>query len=303
MANRSYLYSANRLPSRDTSLEVLRTVGIAEFNYDIPIAFMLLVSGNPQRCPSSIWASSEAEAIAGDYQIGVQRLLDFLRRVEHPEVNALIESTQAFLADERNKNSYFLLEPCEIFELGEWESDDTFDELLDYISGVDQVAEHVREKFSDAAQGQQTQYANNLLYSLGVSNWSNILYYSSTEDSSSDSFAIDRSSLSDAKSMPGHDAEKLCGQDTPSQVTKRSLVKNDISWKNNPAVVRWVIILSMLLAFPLGILRARGCAPEQKNVQPPSEVRDTGLPEGWEQSEVFRRLYGQESESNRSENL
>ena len=47
---------------RDAAVEELpadeRAVGIAEFGYDIPIVFKLLLSGNPRLCVSMIFEGS-----------------------------------------------------------------------------------------------------------------------------------------------------------------------------------------------------------------------------------------------------
>ena len=66
MANRSYLYSADTLPTSDVNQKP-RVVGISEWNYDIPVAFRLLLSGYPRKCRSVIWDFPDEIAIAGDY--------------------------------------------------------------------------------------------------------------------------------------------------------------------------------------------------------------------------------------------
>ena len=177
MANRAYLYSVNCLPSKGDPTDPLRIVGISEFSYDIPLAFHILVSGNPQRCPSTIWTSPDAEAIAGDYDLGVERLLKFLDRLEHPEIDRLKEDAKLFLENEANRNSYFLLEPLEIFGLGEWDEDDPFEELLDYVSYLEPVAEAKRQELLDSQSSLDEQVASRVLHSLGVSDWQNALYY------------------------------------------------------------------------------------------------------------------------------
>ncbi len=52
MANRAYLYSTSFLPGAET--EFRRIVGLSEWSYDIPLAFKLLLTGNPHRCTSLI---------------------------------------------------------------------------------------------------------------------------------------------------------------------------------------------------------------------------------------------------------
>lgn len=52
MANRSYLYSTNVVPGPDVKKATRTLTGISEWNYDIPIIYKLLLSGNPRPCKS-----------------------------------------------------------------------------------------------------------------------------------------------------------------------------------------------------------------------------------------------------------
>ena len=46
MANRSYLYASDVIPAPDVDPDRRRMTVISEWNYDIPVAFKLLLSGN-----------------------------------------------------------------------------------------------------------------------------------------------------------------------------------------------------------------------------------------------------------------
>lgn len=78
MANRSYLYSTNVIPGSIDKVDDRTMIGIAEWDYEIPIVCKLLLSGNPKTCSSSLWANPEEIALIGDYATGVKKLEEFL---------------------------------------------------------------------------------------------------------------------------------------------------------------------------------------------------------------------------------
>ena len=55
MAMRSYLYSADTLPT-DTEIPD-KVLGISEHNWDIPLAHLLLTGRDPRVVPSMIWSA------------------------------------------------------------------------------------------------------------------------------------------------------------------------------------------------------------------------------------------------------
>lgn len=116
MSNRSYLYSTPCLPG-EAGCEAAARIGLSEWDYDIPLVYKLLVSGHPRTCPSSIWESDEAIAVAGNYAEGVARLKRFLSRIDIPSAHDLIAQTIAFLDDPANISAYIVLESREIFEM------------------------------------------------------------------------------------------------------------------------------------------------------------------------------------------
>jgi hypothetical protein len=74
MANRSYLYATNTVPGIDVIQSKRQIIGISEWNYDVPVVYKLLLSGNPRLCKSSIWDVPDLIAIVGDYSLGLERL-------------------------------------------------------------------------------------------------------------------------------------------------------------------------------------------------------------------------------------
>ena len=119
MANRSYLYSTNIVPGPDAEAQGRKLIGISEYNYDIPIVFKLLLSGNPRTCPSSIWDCNDDIALLGDYDAGLAKLEAFLAQIQQPAAKPLIADALEFLRKPENHNPYFVLECGEIFEMSD----------------------------------------------------------------------------------------------------------------------------------------------------------------------------------------
>lgn len=192
MANRSYLYSTNSVPpAADKSQRSI--VGISEWNYDIPLVFKLLLSANPKKCRSLIWDVPDEIAVAGDYEEGVTRLFRVLDRISIPEIVPLRDEAREFLAAERNKGQYFVLECGEIFEMIDQPLTSQNDELLSEIRNIDGSAE---ETLAAYCKSPQTSPGKGLLSrllrrtdpsspqssrpdinSIGFGNWSNVLFY------------------------------------------------------------------------------------------------------------------------------
>ena len=113
MANRSYLYT------RHTGDEV-EFRDIAEWNYDIPVAHLILVGADPTPCKSAIWTVDEKIAIEGDARITrplFLRLLEWLT----PQVDAGFASAakeaRDYLTRADRQGDKFHLELGEIYEL------------------------------------------------------------------------------------------------------------------------------------------------------------------------------------------
>ncbi|TNY37953.1 hypothetical protein [Thermomonospora catenispora] len=119
MANRSYLYSADSLPTEKDNPQSIRC--ISEHNWDIPLAHELLVGYGTTVVPSMIW--NGPLCVAGDYRPGADLLTGLLRVVgegevpDRPAFEEMVTRTVEHL--EKQKARYFLLEPGEIFALHE----------------------------------------------------------------------------------------------------------------------------------------------------------------------------------------
>ena len=116
MDTRSYLFATDLVPGPGVSPVKGRMTGVSEWEDDVPMAFRLLLTGNPRKAASSIWDVPEPVAILGDYAEGVARLLEELGRYADPRPSALREQARAFLTNPRNERKYLVLECREVFE-------------------------------------------------------------------------------------------------------------------------------------------------------------------------------------------
>ncbi|WP_433216558.1 hypothetical protein [Microtetraspora malaysiensis] len=116
MANRSYLYSADSLPSAEDIPKPIRC--ISEHNWSIPLAHKLLVGRETAVVPSMIW--NPRIGIAADFAGGASLLGDLLRVVGQEltdrDFSVCVDKTMAHLDKQRGK--FFLLETGEIISLG-----------------------------------------------------------------------------------------------------------------------------------------------------------------------------------------
>ncbi|WP_106400059.1 DUF7822 domain-containing protein [Actinocorallia populi] len=119
MANRSYLYAADSLPTEQGVPRPVRCV--SEHNWSIPLAHLLLAGHEPAVVPSMIW--NHRICVAADYAAGADLLTALLRLVGEGEVDDregfddLAARTALHL--EKQRSRHFLLEPGEIFSINE----------------------------------------------------------------------------------------------------------------------------------------------------------------------------------------
>ncbi|MFJ8210687.1 hypothetical protein [Streptomyces sp. NPDC096033] len=118
MANRSYLFSADSIPTEDDIPKPIRC--ISEHNWAVPLAHQLLVGYGTTVVPSMIW--SPRIGIAADYDRGAALLRDLLLAVgqgleEDDEFARCVKKTTTHLETQRAQ--YFLLETGEMVSLGD----------------------------------------------------------------------------------------------------------------------------------------------------------------------------------------
>ncbi|MBD9402360.1 hypothetical protein [Comamonas sp. CMM02] len=201
MANRCYLYSTNVIPGASDELDDRKMIGIAEWDYEIPIVSKLLLSGNPKTCRSSLWENPEEIALIGDYASGVKNLENFLSQIELEAAQNLIAETIEFLNRPENQNQYFVFECGEIFDMGDTPLFEQNLALLEELKNMQPEVEralqslvpppievHKSAGFFAKLFGRNSKFSvpvHDLMKSiddLGLGNWSNILYFDFSGD-------------------------------------------------------------------------------------------------------------------------
>ena len=113
MANRSYLYT--RHIGDDVEFRDL-----AEWNWELPPAHLILVGANPVACQSAIWSVDEKIAIEGDASVARPIFLQFLEWLA-PQLNAgfvaAAKEAREYLTRADRQGDKFHLELGEIYEL------------------------------------------------------------------------------------------------------------------------------------------------------------------------------------------
>jgi len=204
MANRSYLYSTQHAPEAGAKTSARKMVGIAEWDYDIPLVFKILLSAHPRTCASSIWRNADEIALMGDYDGGVKNLQGFLSKIQIPAAQALIAEAIAFLQRPENRGKYLVLECGEIFDMEETPLLEQNLALLEQVKDLrvemdralqslvpppvltppprgflSRIFRRAREPLPGT---ERTSACNGLepVQSLGLGNWSNNLYFDLT---------------------------------------------------------------------------------------------------------------------------
>jgi len=188
MANRSYLYAANRGPGSDSGFD--KVIGISESSYEIPLVYKILLSGRPRACRSLIWDHPEPISIAGDYKDGLERLSGFLADIRSPDIDVLRTQSMDFLSSTMTRRDLFVLECGEIFEMDDDQSIEAQNlALVEEIMQVElQMAEALKELNGTARStfarikaflvGKPEEGSAQAIERLGLDRWSRDLYFS-----------------------------------------------------------------------------------------------------------------------------
>ncbi|MFF5637079.1 hypothetical protein [Streptomyces sp. NPDC012825] len=131
MANRSYLYSADSMPSEAEIPQRIRCV--SEHNWDVPLAHKLMAGSGTTIVPSMIW--NPPIGIAADYADGAALVLGLLSVVgegleDDAEFAECVVRTTAHL--EKQQAKYFVLETGEIVSMTD---DDPAASVRNLVSG------------------------------------------------------------------------------------------------------------------------------------------------------------------------
>jgi hypothetical protein len=194
MANRSYLYSCDIIPP-GAIVANTKMQGISEYKWEIPLVQKILVSSNPVPCKSSIWKNPADLAITADYDPGVQRLKDFMSKIQVSQAQPLIQEAIRFLEDPCNSKKYFVLEAGEICDMLPPPIESHVPKLMEELKNLDQQMQEALTliEHSSRPKGFLTRFLTGKLRvrqvtpvdaceSLGLGDWSNHLYYALTQD-------------------------------------------------------------------------------------------------------------------------
>lgn len=190
MANRSYLYSSDHLPESPEWLAKKKLHGIAEYRYDIPLVFKILLGGDPVAVKSSIWDTTEKIAIAGDYARGVKNLTGYVARIADPVARPLIDEALGFLNSPAHARKHFILESGEIFELSDKGLGDSSMALLGEIRDLGARISSLEVPkpakvgggFLSRLFGSKAPDPRSPYYEIGLGSWTDILYFDFSEN-------------------------------------------------------------------------------------------------------------------------
>ncbi|HEY1134566.1 MAG TPA: hypothetical protein VGE77_08305 [Nocardioides sp.] len=116
MANRSYLYAVDRIPDGTAPV---RAVGVSEWPWDLPTVHLVLVSGHPRVCPSTIW-DPPVTAIVAERTASRANLERYLAALPVSlETADAADEARGFLDRLDVALPYLLLEHAEIDDLDE----------------------------------------------------------------------------------------------------------------------------------------------------------------------------------------
>jgi len=179
MANRSYLYVTDADPRGSGHGHIQ---SLSEWNWDVPLSHLILVSGNPAMCRSQAWEYDGLIAVCGDFAVGRQRLYDFLDLVRQRDIlpaqqlDGVIIQTHSALDANSGEGLYTLLEAGEIIELMASEADNLEDlnrsqvyEAIPHEADFPHLVDHLARR---AAEGDIDEIWNQ----LGLRNWTELTW-------------------------------------------------------------------------------------------------------------------------------
>lgn len=211
MSNRSYLYAINFDATKSAPIHGGIIYGLSEYDYYMPISYMLLTSVNPKISKSIIWKEEGLIAIQGDFKAGKKKLYEFLDKLlqldlfDKDKLTQEVLNTKEFL-DKRNLE-YIILECGEIYEMGEDEFEDQNKEVYDeeilnvehqvdlHLNDFKKLKKTISLAESEINQLEQKGFSNDseeiknlekkiasseheMWRLLGVTYWSDVLYHS-----------------------------------------------------------------------------------------------------------------------------
>lgn len=158
--------------------------GLSEFAYDIPLTYLLLVSGSTYACDSLIVEAPERISLAGNYKEGLDNLALFgelAKKIPLTDIELFQQfytTALAHLNREDIKQEYIFLEMGELYLMtGDADTDNLIwriEDIRDALEAQD-ISNLLTSMYGDKT------LADNWQEDLGLDNWSEILYFSFPE--------------------------------------------------------------------------------------------------------------------------
>lgn len=187
MANRSYLFASPFVPgaSAASGSDAGQLKGLSECSYNIPLVYRLLVSVDVQRCPSLIWSMPEPTALVGRAGPGLDRLEQFLARIDHPAIAPMRDQALDFLNRHVDRNGYLFLECAEVLTMSDESLETQAASLLQGVQTINVEVETAlarlvpqKKTFWDRIFTPSQESIEAPLRDLGLGYWSDTLYFS-----------------------------------------------------------------------------------------------------------------------------
>lgn len=142
MSSFSYLFLCNAKPPRAEGAQSAPMQHISTGRNDVPFAFKLLLSGGPEAIKVSRGGPRKSFYVVGDHRSGVERLAAFLHRIDLPEAQPVILDTLSFLNKPEHRNTFFVLDPADIFDMKEESHTGQVQKLVAEIENIDATFEY-----------------------------------------------------------------------------------------------------------------------------------------------------------------
>lgn len=190
MANRTYLYATDLIPTHENAGQPRRIVGLSETSYAMPMMYGILVAGEPVLCLSNIWTFRTAEgapsqplALAAPFDAGLAMMRRFQQALTHPAARAVVDEAVDFLQQPKNALPYLLLEAAEYFDMFD-EDDPPKGKLYEKVAALQtMLTGDISESMAGIAAQLNALPTDDLAAAkkqvheeIGYCAWSNVLY-------------------------------------------------------------------------------------------------------------------------------
>lgn len=142
MAHYSYLFLSNKKTPRAEKPQAAPMQHISTGRNDVPFAFKVLLSGEPEAIRVSHGGPRKSFYLVGDRRAGVERLAAFLRRIDLPAGQPVIHDTLSFLDKPEHQSTFFVLNPADIFDMRDESHIVQVQKLVAEIGNIDATFEY-----------------------------------------------------------------------------------------------------------------------------------------------------------------